>query len=233
MGNNLLDVEFLCVGLDGKPIIRDVSFLLKPGEICALIGHNGAGKSITMKSIMGLYKKTTGRICLNGFDQDKEIMKFKQQLTYIPEEPMVFPELTIRQHFLLYSTSYGVAENDYQNKVDYYARIFDLKDKLDEFPHNLSKGMRQKVNVISNLLVDTPLLLVDEPFIGLDIHATQALQDELFQRKKRGLSILLTSHLLDRIRELCDRYVLLVNGAVKETGAIGQLKSIERRMTHE
>jgi ABC-2 type transport system ATP-binding protein len=227
MSNNILEVDQLSVQIEDKQIITDISLTLPRGSICAIVGHNGAGKSVTLKSIMGLQPKSAGTVLLNGVNLDEERDKYKYQFAYIPEEPLLFTELTVYQHFQLYGTSYGVESNSFDAKVEHFVRMFELEDKLEQYPSDLSKGMRQKVNIISALLVETPLLIVDEPFIGLDVHAIDQLEQELRRRANSGMSILLSSHVIERVRKLCDTFVLLKNGKIALQGAARDLQSFE------
>jgi ABC-2 type transport system ATP-binding protein len=227
MTQHLLEVDALSVHIEDKPIITDLHLTLPRGSICAIVGHNGAGKSVTLKSIMGLQAKSAGTVHINGVNMDEARDEFKYQFAYIPEEPLLFTELTVYQHFQLYGTSFGVESNEFDAKIEHYVRMFELEDKLDHYPSDLSKGMRQKVNIISALLVETPLLIVDEPFIGLDVHAIDQLEQELRRRANSGMSILLSSHVIERVRKLCDTFVLLKNGQIALRGAARDLQSFE------
>lgn len=227
MTQHLLEVDALSVHIEDKQIITDLTLSLPRGSICAIVGHNGAGKSVTLKSIMGLQPKSAGTVHINGVNIDEARDEFKYQFAYIPEEPLLFTELTVYQHFQLFGTSYGVESNEFDAKIEHYTRMFELEDKLDHYPSDLSKGMRQKVNIISALLVETPLLIVDEPFIGLDVHAIDQLEQELRRRANSGMSILLSSHVIERVQKLCDTFVLLKNGQIALRGAARDLQSFE------
>jgi ABC-2 type transport system ATP-binding protein len=228
-----LKVESLSVEINDKDILKGISFCINKGEICALVGHNGAGKSVTIKSILGLQQKRNGQIKIKNLSIDQNLESYKKQFTYIPEEPLLFSELTVEQHFQLYGTSYNVSERVFQERLEYYLNAFELEDKLIEYPQNLSKGMRQKVNIISNFIVESPLMIIDEPFIGLDVEASNFLVQELLRRKARGVSVLITSHQIDKIKRFCDSFVMLKNGEVVQKGAINKLGHIERRLKNE
>ncbi|WP_234400730.1 ATP-binding cassette domain-containing protein [Virgibacillus senegalensis] len=169
-------VEGLSVEINREQILHDMTFHLKPGTITALVGHNGAGKSTIMKTLIGLQEKKTGNIVLNGVSQE-DFLPYKKRISYIPEEPFLLPELTAMQHFQLYGRSYQIDEQELMHKVDYLSGKMEITDKLDEFPESLSKGMRQKVQTICALLPEVPLLLIDEPFMGLDIYASEFLSE--------------------------------------------------------
>ncbi|MFC2949999.1 ABC transporter ATP-binding protein [Virgibacillus sediminis] len=229
--NTLLEVGNVEVSLNNEKIIRNLHFTLDQGEICALVGHNGAGKTVTMKTIMGIQEKSQGDIKLNSVSIDADYLQYKSQYSYIPEEPILFTELTVLQHFQLYGTSYKVPENVFEERVNYYVNGFELNGKLHEFPDGLSKGMRQKVNIISNLITDAPLLIIDEPFIGLDENSAYFLEKEIKRKSQQGITILITSHVIERVKKFCDSYIMLKNGEIINKGQIDNLSQIERRFT--
>ncbi|WP_102029349.1 ABC transporter ATP-binding protein [Salirhabdus sp. Marseille-P4669] len=231
--SNCLEIDGLHLSIKKVKILNDISFSVPYGKITALVGHNGAGKSTIMKAIMGWQEKEDGKIVLDGVNQDEEFLKFKTRFSLIPEEPLLTSELTVYQHFQLYGTSYRMDEETLKEKVDYYMKAFEIQDKMNEFPEELSKGMRQKVQTICALLPDVPLLLIDEPFMGLDIYAAQFLIDELKKRKEQGTSILLTTHQLEKVKDLCDQYVLLSNGSISEVGNIDDFQGLKRRMVED
>src|SRR5699024_2215429 len=141
-------------------------------------------------------------IVLEGYDQEKDLLAFKRNLAYLPEEPLLLPELTVMQHFQMYAISYEMDEKIFQHKLQKLVKEFELTTKLQVYPEELSKGMRQKVQTICVLLPEVPLLLIDEPFMGLDIYAIDFLLDAIKEKVKQGTSILLTTHQLDHVREL-------------------------------
>nr|WP_156647081.1 ABC transporter ATP-binding protein [Lentibacillus sp. JNUCC-1] len=211
-------------------LIENVSFTLKKGTVLGLVGHNGAGKSTLIKTIMGVLEKTTGSIVVNEtFDQDAHLLEYKQCLSYIPEEPLLLTELTVMQHFQLYGQSYGLAEKELNARVDPYISGFELKDKLNEYPDALSKGMRQKVQTICALLPDTSILIIDEPFMGLDVYAMEYLVDLIREKVSNGTSVILSTHQLERVKDIADSYLMLQEGQVQEEGPISAFDIIQRR----
>ncbi len=230
-GVYVLEVKQLKVEIGKETILEDVGFSVEKGSIVGLIGHNGAGKSTVMKTIMGWQDKKEGTIILNQVDQDQSFITFKKQLAYIPEEPFLLPELTTMQHFQLYGQSYQLDEKTFTRRAKQLSEQFEIADKLNEYPESLSKGMRQKVQTICALLPEVPLLLIDEPFMGLDIHAAHDLQEMLKKKAENGTSILLTSHQLERMEELADTYIMLHQGRVAEHGLMEEFHSLSRRGT--
>ena len=225
-----LQVENVSTIIDRKKIINDISFAIPAGKVFALVGHNGAGKSTLMKTILRvLEKEKEGKIIIQEkFDQDEHFLKFKKYLSYLPEEPMLLNELTVMQHFQMYGISYGIEENEFQKKVDRLVHGFELVEKLNVYPEELSKGMRQKTQTICALLPDVPVLLIDEPFMGLDIYAVDYVVQLMQEKVQNGTSILLTTHQLDQVKHLADEFVLLQHGEITDSGSIEDFDTISR-----
>lgn len=222
-------VERVCTKVYDKTLIDDISFTIDRGEVVALVGHNGAGKSTLIKTIVGTMEKFEGKIVIaDEFDQDESFLEYKKHLSYIPEEPMLLSELTVMQHFQLYGLSYEIEEQELKEKLKRLVAGFQLEDKLNEYPEALSKGMRQKVQAICALLPDVPLILIDEPFMGLDIYSVDFLEQLMLEKKEAGTAILLTTHQLERVKRMADEFVLLDNGKIVSTGQIDQFTTITR-----
>ncbi|WP_440896824.1 ABC transporter ATP-binding protein [Amphibacillus sp. Q70] len=225
----MLSIEQVSLSIKEQKILEQISFSLSSGSIVALVGHNGAGKSTLMKAIIGMTDIEEGRIVLDGVEQSENFLQFKSSISYIPEEAFLLSELTVEQHFQLYIESYQLEVSTAKQQVKEYIDRFEIKDKLDQYPESLSKGMRQKVQIICALLPQVKLLLVDEPFVGLDVHATEYLITELKQKAKAGTLVLLTTHQLDRLQGFADRYVMLQHGKVIDSGEMNDFSSLKRR----
>ncbi|HHW58517.1 MAG TPA: ABC transporter ATP-binding protein [Clostridia bacterium] len=200
-------------GVDG------ISFKMYPGEVVGLIGPNGAGKSTTLKTIMGLLRKTEGEIKVCGYDYKDNEAKFK--LAYIPETPDIYPMLTVWEHMKFIALSYKL--ENWEEEALEYLKAYDLMDKKDELGANLSKGMRQKVMVICGLLHKPEVMLFDEPFVGLDPKAIRELKDTIKELKKEGKSILLSTHMLDSVQNLGDRVLILKTGKLIYEGTLEEV----------
>src|SRR5690625_742835 len=225
-----LQVEKVSTIIDRKTLINDISFSIPAGKVLALVGHNGAGKSTLMKTILRMVmKEAEGKIVIQEtYDQDEHFLAFKKHLAYLPEEPMLLNELTVMQHFQMYGISYGIEKSEFQNKVDRLVNGFELVEKLNDYPEELSKGMRQKVQTICALLPDVPVLLIDEPFMGLDIYAVDYVIQLMQEKVQQGTSILLTTHQLEQGKHLADEFILLQHGEMIEAGPIDQFDTISR-----
>ena len=225
----MFTVDQVCFSTKQQVILDQIQFSLKSGSITALIGHNGAGKSKLFKAIMGMINLETGEIALDGITQSDNFLAFKKHLSYIPEEAFLLSELTVEQHFQLYIESYQLDSVKMKQIIEQYVDAFEIGDKLDQYPESLSKGMRQKVQIICALLPEVKLLLVDEPFEGLDVHATEFLIDVLKKKASTGTMILLTTHQLDRLQGLVDHYLMLQQGKLISSGPIESFDQLKRR----
>lgn len=197
------------------------------GEVVALIGHNGAGKSTFFKTVIGLIEPRDGTLTIAGETLPSAL--YKQQVVYIPEQPFLLPELTVFQHFQLYLESYNQYEDEKVNEIYDLANRFEIAGELDQFPLELSKGMKQKAQLIAGLIIDTPLLLIDEPFVGLDVYAQQELTRILKEKKQTGQAIILTTHQFDQLSGIMDRYIMLHQGKLIKEGDQQDLGELKRR----
>lgn len=197
------------------------------GEVVALIGHNGAGKSTFFKTVMGLIEPRDGTLVIAGETLPSAL--YKQQVVYIPEQPFLLPELTVFQHFQLYLESYNQYEDEKVNEIYDLANRFEIAGELDQFPLELSKGMKQKAQLIAGLIIDAPLLLIDEPFVGLDVYAQQELTRILKEKKQTGQAIILTTHQFDQLSGIMDRYIMLHQGKLIKEGDQQDLGELKRR----
>jgi len=223
-------MEHVSVEVDQKKLLDDISFTLEQGEVMALVGHNGAGKSTLLKTIMAMVEKKMGTIVLEEtYHQEKHLLLFKERIAFLPEEPMLLPELTVRQHFQLYAMSYQIDEATFQQTVTEYINGFDLSNALEQYPDELSKGMRQKTQAICSLLPQVSVLLIDEPFMGLDIYAQQYMIEQIERKRNDGTAIILTTHQLDLLKGIAQQFILLQEGKIVDVGKIDQFDTITRR----
>ncbi|WP_183240653.1 ABC transporter ATP-binding protein [Anoxybacillus mongoliensis] len=220
----LLQVQHIFGGYTKQNILDDVSFTVHEGEVVALIGLNGAGKSTTIKHIIGLMQPRKGTITMNGMTFRDDPTQYRAQFTYIPEMPALYEELTLEEHLRLTAMAYGVSDEEYKQRVPKLLKAFRLEKKLGAFPAFFSKGMKQKVMIMCAFLVDVPLYIIDEPFVGLDPLAIQALLRLIDERRKQGAGILMSTHILATAERYCDSFVILHNGQVKATGSLPTLQ---------
>jgi ABC-2 type transport system ATP-binding protein len=222
--NKLLQIEHVSGGYTQKPVLHDVSFSVKAGEIVALIGLNGAGKSTTIKHILGLLKPHSGTITINGSTIDQAPERYRSMYSYIPESPVYYEELTLWEHLKMTAMVYGLKEEVFEHDAPLLLEAFRMTRHKDRFPHQFSKGMKQKLMIMMAFLVKPPLYIIDEPLLGLDPLGIRTLLQRLVACKEEGAGILMSTHILATAERYCDRFVILHEGRVKAKGTLETLR---------
>ena len=220
----MLEVKKLSGGYANIPVLKDVSFQVADGELVGLIALNGAGKSTTIKEIIGLLTPYEGQILIDGQTIQGQTEAYHKKIGFIPETPSLYEELTLKEHLEVVALAYDLDWDAAFERAEKLLKLFRLEEKLEWFPVHFSKGMKQKVMIICAFMVQPSLLIVDEPFLGLDPVAIQDLIDLLEEEKKRGTSILMSTHVLDSAERMCDRFVILHQGQVLADGNLDQLR---------
>ena len=220
----MLKLEKVTGGYANIPVLKDVTFEVADGELVGLIGLNGAGKSTTINEIIGLLTPYGGQIAIDGLTIQQDSASYRQKIGYIPETPSLYEELTLREHLETVLMAYGLDVTEGMARADKYLKLFRLDEKLDWFPTQFSKGMKQKVMIICAFVVDPSLFIVDEPFLGLDPLAISDLIQLLEVEKQKGKSILMSTHVLDSAEKMCDAFVILHKGEVRAKGNLLQLR---------
>lgn len=220
----MLEIKNLTGGYVHVPVLKDISFTVESGQLVGLIGLNGAGKSTTINEIIGLLTPYSGEINIDGLTLGANPREYRQQIGYIPETPSLYEELTLREHIETVAMAYGIEQNLAFERVELLLKMFRLDQKLDWFPVHFSKGMKQKVMIICAFVVDPSLFIVDEPFLGLDPLAIADLIQLLDLEKKKGKSILMSTHVLDSAEKMCDSFIILHKGQVRAKGDLEELR---------
>ena len=220
----MLEIKGLTGGYINIPVLKDISFEVGDGQLVGLIGLNGAGKSTTINEIIGLLTPYKGEIRIDGLQLRENPSAYRKKIGFIPETPSLYEELTLREHIETVAMAYDIEQEDAFECVERLLTIFRLKDKLDWFPVHFSKGMKQKVMIICAFVVDPSLFIVDEPFLGLDPVAIADLIQLLDEEKKKGKSILMSTHVLDSAEKMCDSFVILHKGQVRAKGNLAELR---------
>jgi len=221
----MLEIKELTGGYVNIPVLKDVSFEVGNGQLVGLIGLNGAGKSTTISEIIGLLKPYKGQIQIDGLELRTNPSDYRKKIGFIPETPSLYEELTLREHIETVAMAYDIEQEKAFERVDKLLEMFRLKEKLDWFPVHFSKGMKQKVMIICAFVVDPSLFIVDEPFLGLDPVAIADLIQLLDEEKKKGKSILMSTHVLDSAEKMCDSFVILHRGQVRAKGSLTELRA--------
>lgn len=220
----MLEVKNMTGGYANLPVLKDVSFTVADGELVGLIGLNGAGKSTTIKEIIGLLTPYQGEVFIDGESLQGNMESYRKKIGFIPETPSLYEELTLKEHLEVVAMAYDLDWDAAFKRAERLLDIFRLTEKLDWFPVQFSKGMKQKVMLVCAFMVAPSLLIVDEPFLGLDPVAIQDLIDLLAEEKARGVSILMSTHVLDSAEKMCDRFVILHQGQVRAQGDLASLR---------
>jgi ABC-2 type transport system ATP-binding protein len=220
----LLHIENLVGGYTHKNVLHGVSFDVNAKEIVGLIGLNGAGKSTTIKHIIGLMQPKKGSISVNGKTFKDNPSEYRNQMAYIPEMPILYDELTLYEHLRLTAMAYNIPEDVFEKRLQVLLKEFRLEKKLKWFPVHFSKGMRQKVMIMCAFLIEPPLYIVDEPFVGLDPLGIQSYLQLMEDMKQQGSGILMSTHILATAERYCDRFVILHDGEVRALGTLEELR---------
>lgn len=219
-----LEVKNLTGGYGQLPVLKNIDFTIEDGELVGLIGLNGAGKSTTIKEIIGLLQPQKGSIEINGATLKQDPTAFRKQIGYIPETPSLYEELTLQEHIEITAMAYDIPKEIALERAQQLLKTFRLENKLTWFPANFSKGMKQKVMVLCAFLIEPSLYIIDEPFLGLDPLAINALLELMSEKKKSGAAILMSTHILATAEKYCDKFILLHNGEIKAQGDLQDLQ---------
>ena len=220
----VLKIENLSGGYNRKKIIENINIEIPKGSITALIGLNGAGKSTTIKHILGLLRPMDGEIKVNGITIRENNEKYRKSISYIPESPVLYDELTLEEHINLTAMAYGLNMKEAWEKADVLLKLFKLSDKKKFFPVHFSKGMKQKVMIICSFLVEPNLYIIDEPFLGLDPIAINDLINLMCEKRDSGASILMSTHILATAERYCDNFIIIHEGKILASGKLSDLR---------
>jgi len=203
-----------------------VSFTIRPGEILGYLGPNGAGKSTTIKMLIGLLEPSAGRILFHGRNIRTSLKEYQHRIGYVPEEPHLYPHLSGREYLLLAGRLRGLHRDLLDTRVDELLRLTGLFDDRHGALSSYSKGMRQKILVSAALLHDPELLILDEPFSGLDVNAALVLRSLIKALAGRRKMVLYSSHVLEVVEKVCDTVLILCKGHVVAHDSVARLRQI-------
>jgi ABC-2 type transport system ATP-binding protein len=218
-----LEVEGLGKTYDKLEAVADLSFHVAPGEVLGLVGPNGAGKTSTLRCLGGIIPPTRGQIRIRGHDLVDAPVAAKRELAFLPDEPRLFEYLTVREHLNLVARLYGVG--DWGPRGDQLLGELELSGKEGALPGELSRGMKQKLAIACGFLHDPQVILLDEPLTGLDPLGIRKMKESLKHRAEKGAALVLSSHLLPLVEELCDRILIIAKGRVVALGSIEEIRA--------
>ncbi|EGK12387.1 ABC superfamily ATP binding cassette transporter, ABC protein [Desmospora sp. 8437] len=212
----VLEVEIESAGYEAaRPIIKDLTFSVGAGKLVGLIGPNGAGKSTTVKAILGLLKECRGEIRFTG-----ETKRY----AYVPEQPVTLEGLTLEEHLELAAAVFQLPQLARRERTEELLNSFSLQGVRHQYPESFSKGMRQKMMLILAFLIEPEVLIVDEPFIGLDPRAIQTFLRWMERQRKRGTGVLMSTHVLDTAERICDTFLLIDGGRLTAAGNMEEIR---------
>ncbi|MDR1704542.1 MAG: ABC transporter ATP-binding protein [Clostridiales bacterium] len=215
---------------NGKKAVDSLSLHIAPGEICGFIGHNGAGKTTTMKCVTGILSFESGEIKVKGLDIKAHPLECKAAIAYIPDNPDLYENMTGIKYLKFIADVCGISKDKRESGLRKYAEILGLIDNLGDLVSSYSHGMKQKLALIAALMREPELLILDEPFVGLDPKASFILKEQLRELCKRGGAVFFSTHILEVAEKLCDRVVIIKDGKVAVSGDTAQVtadKSLE------
>jgi len=203
--------------------VSDLSFIVRPGEVLGLVGPNGAGKTTTLRCIAGIIPPSAGRVQIAGHELATDPIGAKRALAFFPDEPRLFEYLTVSQHLAFVARIYGVANHEAiaQPLLD----EFEIADKADQLPGTLSRGMKQKLAIACGLLHSPQVMFFDEPLTGLDPLGIRRMKNSIVRRARAGATIVLSSHLLHLLEEVCSHVLILKRGKKIADGTISEVSA--------
>ncbi|MBS7576520.1 MULTISPECIES: ABC transporter ATP-binding protein [unclassified Enterococcus] len=220
-----LEINKLTGGYLNFPVLKEVTFNVANGELVGLIGLNGAGKSTTIKEIIGLLTPYSGEIKIDKLTLKDDLEAYRKKIGFIPEQPSLYEELTLKEHIEVTAMAYDIPIELAMSRAEKLLATFRLEDKLEWFPADFSKGMKQKVMILCAFLTEPSLYIIDEPFLGLDPLAINALLELMLEMKAKGAAILMSTHILSTAEKFCDRFIVLHEGHLIADGTIEELRA--------
>ena len=208
---------------EGKRAADDVTLSVMPGDIYGFIGHNGAGKSTTIRAVVGVLDFTDGEITIDGHSVKNEPMECKRVTAYIPDNPDLYENLTGIQYLNFVADIFGLSVAEREESIKKYADLFEITDSLGDLIGAYSHGMKQKVAIISALIHKPKLLVLDEPFVGLDPKATFTLKEIMHEMCLQGTAVFFSTHVLDVAEKLCNKVAIIKQGRIISSGTMEEL----------
>lgn len=220
----MLKIEHLTKVYGGKKAVDDLSLHIQPGEIYGFIGHNGAGKTTTLKSVVGILQFDEGEITIDGISIREQPLACKKKFAYIPDNPDLYDFMTGIKYLNFIADVFGVDENTRQERIRKYAELFELTNDLGQSIAAYSHGMKQKLAIIAAWMHDPKLIIMDEPFVGLDPKASHLLKGMMREVCDNGGAIFFSTHVLEVAEKLCDKVAIIKGGKLIRSGTMEEVK---------
>lgn len=219
-----IDVEGLVKAYRDLTAVSDLSFRVAPGEVLGLVGPNGAGKTTTLRCLAGILPPNSGAIRIAGFDIQKESVEAKRRLAFMPDEPRLFEYLTVADHLAFTARLYGVPDAPARSAA--LLSELELSGKEKALPSELSRGIKQKLVIACGLLHDPKVLIFDEPLTGIDPGGIRRMKQTIVRRAEVGAAVIVSSHLLPLVEEICHRILILARGRRVAYGTLDEIRAL-------
>ncbi len=220
----MLKINNLTKKYGDKVAVNNLSLHIAPGEIYGFIGHNGAGKTTTLKSIAGILDYDSGEILIDGKSAKSEPLACKAVTAYIPDNPDIYDFMTGIQYLNFIADVFKVSDSERASRISEYAKMFEIEDSLNDLIGTYSHGMKQKLVIISALIHSPKLIMMDEPFVGLDPKATHQLKQIMRNICDNGGAIFFSTHVLEVAEKLCDKVAVIKGGNLVASGTVDEVK---------
>lgn len=221
---NILEIKnYTKVYGEGKKAADNVTLTIESGDIYGFIGHNGAGKSTTIRAVVGVLDFTEGEILIDGHSVKKDPIECKKITAYIPDNPDLYENLTGMQYLDFISDVFEISKEDRKERIDHYAERLEITDALGDLISSYSHGMKQKLAIISALIHEPKLIVMDEPFVGLDPKASFILKQIMHELCEKGTAIFFSTHVLDVAEKLCNKVAIIKQGKIITSGTMDEL----------
>lgn len=220
----MLEIKNVTKKYGKNTAIKNVSFNVNEGEIFAFIGHNGAGKTTLIKSIVGIHKFDEGDILINGKSIKDDPISCKKEMAFVPDNPELYEQMKAIDFINFICDMYEVPQDIRENNIKKYAKLFEIEDNLNDTIESFSHGMKQKIAIISALAHDPKVLIMDEPFVGLDPKAVFDIKEIMNEMIKEGKIIFFSTHILDVAEKLCSRVAIIKKGELVKVGSMQEIK---------
>ena len=220
----MVEIQGLCKSYDNKRVVDNLDLTINDGEIYGFIGHNGAGKTTTIKCLIGILSFEKGEILIDGLSIRDKPIECKRKIAYIPDNPDLYNYMSGIDYLNFIGDVFNVANEERVKRIDKYAGIFELTDSLANPISSYSHGMRQKLAIIAAWLHEPDLIVMDEPFVGLDPKASHDLKLMMREFCDRGGSIFFSTHVLEVAEKLCDKVAIIKQGQLIKSGTMEEVK---------
>lgn len=220
----MIEIKHLTKVYNHKKAVDDLSLTVNDGEIFAFIGHNGAGKTTTLKSLVGILDFENGDILINGKSIKIDPLNCKKEMAYVPDNPDLYENMKALDFINFVCDMYEVPEKERGTRIEKYTRMFELEDNMNDEISSFSHGMKQKVALIAALAHDPKVLIMDEPFVGLDPKAVFDMKEIMREMAKAGKTVFFSTHILEVAEKLCSRVAIIKHGKLVKVGSMKEVK---------